>query len=75
MEIADLKQFVDRFVPITCVVSVEQYPNGDYGNIRIVTGNEAYIHSYENPLIAATDGLNHNVFLPDQPYTRYIRRI
>ena len=72
MEIADLKQFVDRFVPITCVVSVEQYPNGDYGNIRIVTGNEAYIHSYENPLIAATDGLNHNVFLPDQPYTRYI---
>lgn len=72
MEIAELKRFTDRFVPITCVISVEKYPDGDYGNIRIVTGNEAYIHSQDNPLIAETDGLHHNTFEPDQPYERYI---
>ena len=39
----DLKQFVDGMGAMTCVVSVEDLGNGKYGDIRIVTGNQAYI--------------------------------
>ena len=41
----DFKTFVDGFKTMTCIISVEKFPDGSYGNIRIVTGNKAYIDS------------------------------
>ena len=43
----DFKGFTDMFKPMTCVMSVEIFPDGSYGNIRIVTGNDAYINATE----------------------------
>ena len=47
----------------TCIVSVEVFPNGDYGNIRIVAGNQAHcddmLHTMRRP------------FVPNSPYELY----
>ena len=47
----------------TCVMSVEVFPGGNYGNIRIVAGNKAHcddmLHTMQRP------------FVPDSPYALY----
>lgn len=68
----DLKQFVDGMGAMTCVVSVEDLGNGKYGDIRIVTGNQAYIDSIENPAPGAE--LLVKEFIPNSLYTRYLTR-
>ena len=45
----DYQQFVNGFELTTCIISVEKFPDGGYGNIRIVAGNKPYIDSIENP--------------------------
>ena len=45
----DLKPFVDQIEAMTCIMSVEEKEDGSCGEIRIVTGNKAYIDSIENP--------------------------
>ena len=60
---------VDGIDAMTCVVSVEKLENGRYGDIRIVTGNRAYIDSIENP-VPGTQMLT-NEFVPNSIYTRY----
>ena len=45
----NLQQFVDQFDTMTCILSVEKKEDGSCGEIRIVTGNRAYIESIENP--------------------------
>ena len=45
----DLQQFVDQIDVMTCILSVEEKEDGSCGEIRIVTGNRAYIESIENP--------------------------
>ena len=45
----DLQAFVDTFDCMTCIMSVEMKEDGNYGDIRIVTGNKAYIRSIEVP--------------------------
>ena len=50
MDIQSYKQFAEQFVPMTCVLSVEVFPDGNYGNIRIVTGNAPYIATSSLPL-------------------------
>lgn len=67
----DLKSFVDYFAPMTCILSVEKKGEGEYGTIRIVDGNEAYIES-----IMLARG-NRSVaggseFIPNQEYQYYI---
>ena len=69
----DWKCFIDRFEPMTCLLSVEKKPDGGYGMIRIVTGNKAYIDT----LALAAGGVDvgseqKTEFIPNSPYTRYI---
>ncbi|MBR5420626.1 MAG: GGDEF domain-containing protein [Lachnospiraceae bacterium] len=68
----DLQKFVDGFEPMSCVMSVQTFPDGSYGNIRIVCGNKAYVNSIENPENIAFSGMLKNSFIPDSPYERYI---
>ena len=73
MDIQSYKQFAEQFVPMTCVLSVEVFPDGNYGNIRIVTGNAPYIASIEAPHeISESGGWEPKQFIPDTPYTDYI---
>ena len=44
----DFQKFVDGFESMTCIISVEELPDGKYGKIRIVAGNKAYVDSIEN---------------------------
>ena len=67
------KSFVDRFGPMTCIMSVEKTPGGGYGAIRIVTGNQGYIDT----LALAAGGVDlgsdkRTEFVPNSEYTRYI---
>ena len=68
----DLKSYVDGFGAMTCVVSVEDFGNGKHGDIRIVTGNKAYIDSIENPAPGAE--LLVTKFEPNSLYTTYLTR-
>ena len=43
----DFTEFVNKIDPMTCVISVESKDGKSYGDIRIVTGNKAYIDSIE----------------------------
>jgi diguanylate cyclase (GGDEF)-like protein len=75
MDIQGYNQFSEQFVPMTCVLSVEVFPDGNYGNIRIVTGNAPYVASIEQPhTINASGGFKPKQFVPDTPYTDYIPR-
>lgn len=69
----DWKSFVDRFEATTCVLSVEKKPDGGYGTVRIVTGNEKYLDSLA--LAAGGVGMDSDKkteFVPNSEYTRYI---
>ncbi len=68
----DLQALADSFEPMTCIMSVEVFPDGSYGNIRIVAGNKAYVNSIENPDNIAFAEMLDNKFVPDSPYERYI---
>ena len=65
----DLQKFVDCLDTMTCVMSVEMKEDGKRGDIRIVTGNKAYIDSIES----AWDGpqLMMNKFIPNSLYQNY----
>ena len=45
----DLQQFANQIDAMTCILSVEKKGDGSCGEIRLVTGNRAYIESIENP--------------------------
>lgn len=68
----DFKTFVDNFKTMTCVISVEKFPDGSYGNIRIVEGNKAYIDSIEN----MPDGpqMLSKKFVPNSDYQNYLQK-
>ena len=70
----DLQQLADSFTPMTCIISVEVFPDGNYGNIRLVCGNKAYIDSIEvqNSDNMAYDTMLNNKFIPNSPYENYI---
>ena len=68
----DLQALVDSFEPMTCIMSVEVFPDGSYGNIRIVAGNKAYVNSIENPAVICFSEMLKNKFIPDSPYENYI---
>lgn len=65
----DFQAFVDGIDTMTCVMSVEMKEDGNYGDIRLVAGNEAYIQSIES----AWDGpqLMSNKFVPNSLYQNY----
>ena len=68
----DFQAFVDSIPTATCVISVEKYENGDYGNIRIVTGNRPYLDSIERP-VENVEMLTRK-FVPNSEYTNYLNR-
>ncbi len=41
----DLKGFVDTFHSVACIISVETYDDGSYGNICVEAGNEGYFNA------------------------------
>lgn len=62
----DFQRIADSFFAPTCVISVERKPDGGYGEIRIVAGNQKYIDPIEHP---AFDGA---LGLPPQPAHRFV---
>ena len=68
----DFQALADSFDPMTCIMSVEVFPDGSYGNIRIVAGNQAYVSSIEDPSNMAFGEMLYNKFITDSPYERYI---
>ena len=68
----NLQEFADFFIPMTCIVSVEKFSDGSYGNIRIVTGNQAYLHSAEAFRKVNAEDMYEEKFIPDMPYEYYI---
>ena len=48
----DFQKFVDGFHTMTCIMSVENLGNGKWGEIRIVTGNKAYIDSMNSFILS-----------------------
>ena len=68
----DFQQVVDHMGAMTCVVSVQKHPGGGYGDIRIVTGNRAYIDSIEHPM--GDVRMLTTRFTPNSLYTDYLTR-
>ena len=68
----DLQNLVDSFETMTCIISVEVFPDSSYGNIRIVCGNKPYVSSIENSDNISFSEMLSNKFIPDSPYERYI---
>ena len=68
----DFQQVADSIGAMTCVVSVEKRPNGGYGDIRIVTGNKAYVDSIERPMGGVQ--MLKTKFIPGSLYTDYMSR-
>ncbi|MBE6876864.1 MAG: diguanylate cyclase [Ruminococcus sp.] len=69
----DLQKFADGFHTNTCIMSVEVFPGGSYGNIRIVAGNRAYLESAS--FVAENSSVvEGKKFIPNLPYENYIPR-
>lgn len=68
----DFQKVVDSIAAMTCVVSVEKKEDGGHGEIRIVTGNRAYIDSIEKPM-GGLEMLT-SKFVPGSLYTDYMTR-
>ncbi len=68
----DFQKVADSIAAMTCIVSVEKLADGGCGEIRIVTGNKAYIDSIENPM-QNVEMLTRK-FIPNSPYTNYLTR-
>lgn len=66
----DFQSFVDMLDVMTCIISVETKEDGSYGDIRIVTGNPAYIKSIEhaNPDVPQ---MMTSKFVPNSLYQTY----
>ncbi len=60
----DFEQIVSGHKSRTCVLAVEHYPDGSYGNIRIVAANKA--------LRADAEQIFHRHFVPNSPYYYYL---
>ena len=64
----DLQKLVDTYDGITCIISVEKKPDGSCGEIRIKTGNAAFVRNIETPY----PGAPKIVFVPDSPYMTFL---
>jgi diguanylate cyclase (GGDEF)-like protein len=66
----DLQSFVDMIDVMTCIISVETKDDGSYGDIRLVTGNPAYINSIEHANPEVPQMLTAK-FVPNSLYQNY----
>ena len=60
----DFDQIVSGHKSRTCIMSVEQYEDGSYGNILIVASNKAHREDAEQVF--------HRTFVPNSPYYYYL---
>ena len=56
----DFDKILSHYRAKACVMSVELFPDGSYGNIRVVAGNKAHCDHME--------ALTHHPFVPGCPY-------
>ena len=56
----DFDKILSHYRSNACVISVELFPDGSYGNIRVVAGNKVHCDHME--------ALTHHPFVPDSPY-------
>lgn len=70
----DFKAFLEMVKPMACIISVETYPDGSYGNIRIVDGNDLYLNSTTQWANMDVSGVATVEFIPNTPYERYMER-
>ena len=68
----DYKSIVDAISSMACIISVEKKLAGDKRAYRIVTGNERYIRSIEDP--APDMKMFRDKFVPNLEYTDYMPR-
>ena len=68
----DFQKVADGIAAMTCIVSVEKLPDGGCGEIRLVTGNRAYIDSIERPMQDVV--MLTKEFVPNSLYTTYMTR-
>ena len=69
---SDFQKVADSFAAMTCIMSVEKLPDGGCGELRIVTGNKAYIDSIEHPMPGVV--MLKKEFVPNSLYTTYMSR-
>ena len=67
----DFHEYLDACDSVTCIISVEKKPDGGYGDIRIVSGNKAYIDSIEHTDDTVVGITKENKFIPNSLYTKY----
>ena len=67
----NFQEYLDTCDSMTCIMSVEKKPDGGYGDIRIVAGNQAYIDSIERNEDENSDIAKEKIFVPNSLYTRY----
>ena len=63
----DFFAFAEHFKSTTCILSVESYPDGSYGNIRIVAGNRAYLNIAHSVNPDDSEKFT-SAFIPNSPY-------
>ena len=68
----DFQSFVDQFETMACIISVEKFSDGSYGNIRLVAGNKAYVRSIENKDMISSAQMLKDKFVRNSPYEDYI---
>lgn len=68
----DFQAIVNSMTAATCVVSVEDLGEENYGKIRLVTGNKIYIDSIERP--HSDMQMLTTKFIPNSEYTNYMNR-
>ena len=68
----DFQTIVDGISKAACVLSIEKLDDGNYGSIRIVTGNRPYIDSIEKPMERVR--MLMDKFVPDTLYTDYMEK-
>lgn len=57
-------KLINSYKSKACIITVERYADGTYGNIRIAAGNKAHCDDMLNVM--------HRPFIPDSPYEEYL---
>ncbi|WP_295093586.1 sensor domain-containing diguanylate cyclase [Ruminococcus sp.] len=60
----EFDRLINGYKAKACVMSVEKFPDGSYGNIRIAAGNRAHCEDMMNVM--------HRPFIPNSPYEEYL---
>ena len=71
---------VNSFHAPTCIISVEKLPDGGYGEIRLVAGNDKFIAPIEHPAFVAPTNMpglpdifqTSNKFIPNSLYYKFL---